>query len=166
MESSSQPNAPDFKPDETILKTRKSPNFSPEQRAAMSLRMKAVNANRIANSKKSAATEAKEQAAVQREARKKELEQEIENLKLEVISSNTKLAKIPKKKPVPKVDSGEDFKELVEKTKKRVVVQEPESELESEDEDVPPPPRKPTIRKKIEKTTEPVVAPIVRAKFL
>ncbi len=162
MESSSQPNAPDFKPDETILKTRKSPNFSPEQRAAMSERMKAVNANRIANSKKSAATEAKEQAAVQREARKKELEEEIENLKLEAIASSTKLAKIPKKKPVPKVDDGSDFKELIDKTKKRVVVQEPESELESEDE-VQPPPRKPSIRKKI---PEPVVAPVVRAKFL
>jgi len=174
MENQAEPNASEFNAvEESILKTRtrKSPNFTVEQRQAMAERMKKVNEARIANSKKSAATEAKEQAAAQREARKKELEEEIERLKLEALASSTKLAKIPKKKPVPKVDDGSELKELTEKIKarpKKVQVQEPESEEESDEEDVPPPPRKQTIRKKVEKIPEPVVVPVpqIRAKFL
>jgi len=173
MSEVQEPNAPEFNAvEESILKprTRKSPNFTPEQRAMMAERMKKVNAARIANSKKSAATEAKEQAAIQREARKKELEEEIERLKRDALAASTKLEKIPRKKAIPKVDDGSELKELTEKAKsrpKKVVVQEPESEEESEDDVPPPPPRKPIIRKKIEKTPE-VVAPIpqVRAKFL
>jgi hypothetical protein len=154
--------------EENILKpkTRKAPSFTPEQRQAMSERMRKVNADRIANSKNADAIKAREAKAVEKEAKRKELEAEIERLKAEALAKSQPLAKLPKKPKTrkPPADLHEpNYDELLEKARAKPAqapVQEEESESE---EDVPPPPKTP--RKPRAKTVAPAEPKLV-VKFL
>jgi hypothetical protein len=155
-------------PDESILKprVRKSPNFTAEQRAAMSERMKRVNAERIAKARakpENATQERLRQEAEQAKlAKQKELEDEIERLKQEAAAA-PKLAKIPRaRKPkVPKDDAAE-LDVLVQKARQRAPAPVPspdQTDVESEDEEIPPPPKLRRAKKSID-------VPRIVAKFL
>jgi len=155
-------------PDENILKprVRKSPAFTPEQRAAMSERMKKVNADRIAKARSkpenAKAEETRKAAEDAKLAKQAELEAEIERLKQEAAAA-PKLAKTPRaRKPrVPKEEKEvAELDALVKKAKERQVVPD-ETDIESE-EDVPPPPKITRARKSI---AVPAPAKVV-AKFL
>jgi hypothetical protein len=155
--------------EESVLKprVRKSPNFTPEQRQAMSERMKKVNAERIAKARARPENATREQmlkeAEENRLAKQKELEAEIERLKAEAALA-PKLAKIPKtRKPkLPKDDSAEMVDALIQKARERNRAPSPvESESESEEE-VPPPPK----TRRTKKTIPELQAPKVVAKFL
>lgn len=157
-----------IQPEESILKprVRKSPSFTPEQRAAMSERMKKVNADRIAkarakpeNAKLEEARKAAEDAKL---AKQQELEAEIEKLKQEAAAA-PKLAKVPKaRKPRAQKEVAE-LDALVKKARERQVAPSPEaSDSESED-DVPPPPKQTRGRRQ---SVPAVQAPKVVAKFL
>lgn len=151
--------------EESVLKprVRKAPSFTPEQRAAMSERMKKVNADRIAkarakpeNAKLEELRKAAEDAKL---AKQQELEAEIEKLKQEAAAA-PKLAKTPRaRKPrVPKEDPALDA--LVKKARERQIAPSPDvSESESED-DLPPPPKSRSRKQSA------VKAPKVVAKFL
>jgi hypothetical protein len=151
--------------DENILKprVRKSPAFTPEQRAAMSERMKKVNADRIAKARSkpenSKAEETRKKAEDAKLSKQAELEAEIERLKQEAAAA-PKLAKTPKpRKPrVPKEEKEvAELDALVKKAKERQVVPD-ETDIESE-EDVPPPP-------KITRARKSIAVPKTVAKFL
>jgi len=154
--------------EENILKpkTRKAPAFTPEQRQAMSERMKKVNADRIANSKNADAIRAREAKAVEKEQKRKELEDEIEKLKSEAITNSQPLAKLPRKPKARKPPSDlhePNYDELLEKARaKPATVQVQEDASESE-EDIPPPPKTP--RKPRAKTVAPAEPKLV-VKFL
>jgi len=142
--------------DENILKprVRKSPAFTPEQRAAMSERMKKVNADRIAKARakpeNASAEEARKQAEDLKAAKQAELEAEIERLKQEAAAA-PKLAKTPRaRKPrVPKEEKEvAQLDDLVKKVKARQPTPSPdETDVESE-EDIPPPPARPSRARK------------------
>ena len=140
--------------DENILKprVRKSPAFTPEQRAAMSERMKKVNADRIAKARakpeNASAEEARKQAEDLKATKQAELEAEIERLKQEAAAA-PKLAKTTRaRKPrVPKEEKEvAQLDALVKKVKERQVVPD-ETDVESE-EDIPPPPARPSRARK------------------
>jgi len=130
--------------DESILKPkpqRRAPSFTPEQRKAMSDRMKKVNADRIANSKTTEARLVKEKT---REEKKKQLEEELRLLKEEVKSAPARLAPVPKKKPVPNPKVYDPYDDLIDQVKevrkaKQAVAVAPEPEPESEEEPEPAP---------------------------
>lgn len=133
MSESTESQPPLDVPTDSILKTRqrRAPNFTPEQRAAMSERMRKVNEARIANSKAAETQKMREEKQAQKEAKKKELEAEIERLKLEAAKA-PKLATLPKKKYPRKVREEEadsdGYDELLAKTRevKRYPSPEPE----------------------------------------
>lgn len=133
--------------DDSILKPkqRKAPAFTPEQRAAMSERMKKVNASRIANSKSAEQQKVKEQKNLEREQKRLELEKELERLRTEAQLEPPRLQPVPKKKYVRKekdtLDHDPKYDELIQKVRevKRVQIPPPESDSESEDEPTPPP---------------------------
>jgi hypothetical protein len=151
--------------DENILKprVRKSPAFTPEQRAAMSERMKKVNADRISKARSkpenAKAEETRKKAEDAKLSKQAELEAEIERLKQEAAAA-PKLAKTPRaRKPrVPKEEKEvAELDALVKKAKERQVVPD-ETDIESE-EDVPPPP-------KITRARKSIAVPKTVAKFL
>jgi len=147
--------------DDTILKPkqRRAPNFTPEQRAAMSERMRKVNEARIANSKAAETQKIKEEKAAAKAAKKKELELEIERLKEEAAKA-PKLAPIPKKKYPRKVKEedpdSDGYEELLAKTRevKRSPSPEPEPVVE------------PTPRQRKAPASREPAAPRIVVKFL
>jgi hypothetical protein len=154
-------------PQDSILKPRqrRAPNFTPEQRAAMSERMRKVNEARIANSKAAETQKIREEKQAQKEAKKKELEAEIERLKLEAAKA-PKLAPPPKKKYPRKVKEEEfdsdGYDDLLAKTRevKRYPSPEPESVA------APPPVATPKRRATPAQSPAAPVAPRIVVKFL
>ena len=158
--------------DESILKPkeRKRPNFSPEHRAALAERMRKVNETRIANSKSTANAKIAEEKKIAREAKKKELEAEIERLKAEAVAAGPRLAPVPKiRKPrAPKMEEPEDdgYDQLLQKAREvrkppRAPAPPPTPELsETESEYEPVPRRK---RQSAPKPLAAAAAPVIPA---
>lgn len=157
---------------DSILKPkpeRKRPNFSPEYRAALADRMRKVNQDRIANSAKTQNAKLIEERKIAREAKKAELEAEIEKLKAAALAEGARLAPVTKvRKPrEPKLPDDKEFDSLISKAKEanqargRKVAPEPESE----DSDPEPPKR---VKKPAARTAPPAPAPqpVLRCKFV
>jgi hypothetical protein len=158
METLAKPESQTQPLDESILKPkqRKAPSFTPEQRQAMSDRMKKVNAERISKSKTAEQLKVREQKNLEKEQKRIELEQEIERLRKEVAEQPARLQPVPKKKYARKVkempEHEPNYEQLIQKTRevKRVQIPDPEPETDSESDDEPPPPpksRKPRVSK-------------------
>lgn len=164
--------------DESILKTkpeRKRPNFTPEHRAALAERMKKVNADRIANSKTHVNARLVEERKAVREAKKKELDAEIERLKQQALADGPRLESVKKTPRKPRevklpfdekeyddlIAKVKSMNEMREKAKKQVIE-------ESESEDDPEPPKR--VKKPTQAKTAPAPAPapqpVLRCKFV
>ena len=166
-------------PNESILKpkpTRKTPNFTPEHRAALSERMKKVNADRIAKSKSAENAKLREQKALEKEQKRKELEAEIEKLKLEAAQAPKFVAPLPKKERVrkPREDDHEpNYDALIAKARERTTISA-DHVYESEDDTQPEPspvkqrkPRAPAKSPELAPAAAPVYqAPKLVVKFL
>jgi hypothetical protein len=156
-------------PEDSILKPkqRKSPNLTPEQRAAAAERLRKINAERIAKSKSAQDQKLKEQKQAEKEAKKKELMEEVERLKQRALANAVPLAKIPKKKYVRKqkeeeYSDGEEYEELLRKVRE-IPIKEPEPEYEPEPEPVRRAPRTRSVK---EPAPVAVAPPKIVCKFL
>jgi hypothetical protein len=165
MESKTDLANPQPPVDESILKpkpTRKTPNFTPEHRQALAERMRKVNADRIAKSKSAENAKVREQKALEKDAKRKELEAEIERLKLEASQAPKFVAPIPKKtrQPKPRQDDHEpNYDELIAKARERPAPAPAPSPAQESDDDTEPEPTPVKARKpRAQKAPEP--API------
>ena len=163
--------------DDSILKPkeRKRPNFSPEHRAALAERMRKVNETRIANSKTAVNAKLAEEKKIEREAKKKELELEIERLKAEAAAAGPRLAAPPKivkpRKPKPVEEDDKGYEELLAKARE---VRKPApapvatlpAESETEESEYEPMPRRKRAPRKAAEPAAPVTAPRVMCKFV